>query len=157
MAAEKIKKDKSKQLTKITPKQRQIINLHNQHPNASGREIARLAKADPSYTIDILQRYGLIEQSISDYKTHRADILAGLQHRIISSITDEDIQKAPMGSRVLAAAQLYDKERLERGQGSGDKPMLIIVQRVSGATPPPQAQDAQFDVDITPNPDHSTT
>jgi len=157
MAAEKIKKDKSKQLTKITPKQRQIINLHNQHPNASGREIARLAKADPSYTIDILQRYGLIEQSISDYKTHRADILAGLQHRIISSITDEDIQKAPMGSRVLAAAQLYDKERLERGQGSGDKPMLIIVQRVSGATPPLQAQDAQFDVDITPNPDHSTT
>ena len=157
MTAEKIKKDKSKQLTKITPKQRQIINLHNQHPNASGREIARLAKADPSYTIDILQRYGLIEQSISDYKTHRADILAGLQHRIISSITDEDIQKAPMGSRVLAAAQLYDKERLERGQGSGDKPMLIIVQRISGASAPPQTQDAQFDVDITPNPDHSTT
>ena len=157
MAAEKIKKDKSKQLTKITPKQRQIINLHNQHPNASGREIARLAKADPSYTIDILQRYGLIEQSISDYKTHRADILAGLQHRIISSITDEDIQKAPMGSRVLAAAQLYDKERLERGQGSGDKPMLVIIQRVSGATPPLEAQDAQFNVDITPNQDRSTT
>ena len=157
MAAEKIKKDKSKQLTEITPKQRQIINLHNQHPNASGREIARLAKADPSYTIDILQRYGLIEQSISDYKTHRADILAGLQHRIISSITDEDIQKAPMGSRVLAAAQLYDKERLERGQGSGDKPMLVIIQRVSGATPPLEAQDAQFNVDITPNQDRSTT
>ncbi|MFA5323343.1 MAG: hypothetical protein WC373_11790 [Smithella sp.] len=47
MAAETVKKI---QITKPTSKQRQIINLHNQHPSASGREIARIANTDPSYT-----------------------------------------------------------------------------------------------------------
>ena len=157
MAAEKIKKDKSKQLTKVTPKTKQILKEFTEHPQASMRQLAKYAGASVSTVHEVLQRYGITKNYVEDYKENRADIFAGLQSRLISSISEQDIQKAPMGSRVLAAAQLYDKERLERGQGSGDKPMLIIVQRVSGATPPPQAQDAQFDVDITPNPDHSTT
>ena len=48
------------------------------------------------------------------FKRYRADIFSELQRRLLGSIADDDIKKAPMGSRVLAAAQIYDKERLER-------------------------------------------
>ena len=144
MTAESVKRNK---LTKVTPKQKHIINLHNQYPNASGREIARLANADPSYTLDILQRYGLIEQVTSDYKVHRADILAGLQHRLISSITHEDIKKAPLGSRILAAAQLYDKERIERGLSNGDQPIMVIIR-----DKPQPIQVEGSVIDVTPAP-----
>ena len=157
MAAEKIK---PQQIHRVKPKTQTKTQKIHELIEAGCHKVTTIAKAaDCNHALvsRVLSRYNIEQDQVDGYKRNRADILAGLQHRIISSITDEDIQKAPMGSRVLAAAQLYDKERLERGQGSGDKPMLIIVQRVSGASAPPQTQDAQFDVDITPNPDHSTT
>lgn len=49
---------------------------------------------------------------------HRADILANLQMKILSHVDDDRLKKAPAGSLVLAACQLYDKERLERGQST---------------------------------------
>jgi transcriptional regulator with XRE-family HTH domain len=52
------------------------------------------------------------------FKQHKADILARLQERILVSIDDAEIQKAPFGTKVLAVAQLIDKERLERGQAT---------------------------------------
>ena len=135
----------------VTPKQKQIISLHKQHPNASGREIARRAGTDPSYTIGVLQRYGFIDKNIQDYKAHRADILAGLQQRIISSITTKDIEKAPVGSRILAIAQLYDKERLERGLSNAEQPIMIIVKNsVQVEGPAASAPEDGKLVDITP-------
>jgi hypothetical protein len=41
------------------------------------------------------------------------DILAGIQDRVLLSITDEDIKRASLLQRTTAVAQLYDKERLE--------------------------------------------
>lgn len=49
---------------------------------------------------------------------HRGDILANLQMKLLSHVDDERLKKAPAGSLVLAACQLYDKERLERGQST---------------------------------------
>ena len=117
MATEKIK-PAHKHTKSPTPKQEKILTLKTQHPEASSNAIAKMAGSDTSYTIEVLQRYGLIQQNVNDYKNHRADILSGLQHRLISSITQDEIQKSPIGTRVLAACQLYDKERLERGMSS---------------------------------------
>lgn len=74
-----------------------------------------------------MQRYGITHNLIHDYKSNRADIFAGLQHRLLQSITDEDIKKAPIGSRVLAAAQIYDKERLERGESTQNLHQIVDV------------------------------
>lgn len=120
MTAEKIKPHHLTRKKPPTQKQADIIHLKKQNPRATATAIAKLAGADISYTIQVMQRYGLIAQNVNDYKQHRADILAGLQSRLIESITQADIQKAPVGSRVLAAAQLYDKERLERGQSTAN-------------------------------------
>lgn len=54
-------------------------------------------------------------QDTEIFKEKRADILSNMQLRLLQSIDHADIKKAPMGSRVLAACQLYDKERTERG------------------------------------------
>jgi hypothetical protein len=105
----------------LTPKQRKILDVREQNPTLSMRQVAKLADVTHAYVIDVYQRYGITEpRYIEDYKQNRADILAGVQSRLLSAITPEDIAKAPMGSKVLAVAQLYDKERLERGQSSAN-------------------------------------
>jgi hypothetical protein len=96
-----------------------------EHPELSTREIGKLAESDHSTVVRTLQRYHIERAEVEDYKHHRADILAGLQHRLLASCTDADIQKSPMGSRILAAAQLYDKERLERGQSTDNVNVLV--------------------------------
>ena len=124
MAAEKIKKTR---LTKTTPKQKQILAAFTEQPQATMRQLAKYTQSSVSTVHEVLQRYGITRNYIEEFKTNRADIFAGLQSRLISSISEQDIQKAPLGSRILAAAQLYDKERLERGQSTDKQPVLVLV------------------------------
>jgi hypothetical protein len=131
MTAESVKTKVNGQAIR-TAKQEQIITLHTQQPTASMREIARQSDSDTSYVIEVLQRYGLIQQNIKDYKSNRADVFAGLQHRLIKSITDEDIKKAPLGSRVLAVAQLYDKERLENDLSTSNSAVIADIALLKG-------------------------
>jgi len=82
----------------------QIAKIQGSTPAAVHRDISHL----------------LPTESTEVFKSKRADILARLQERILTTIDDKDIQKAPLGSRVLAVAQMYDKERLERGQSTSN-------------------------------------
>jgi hypothetical protein len=101
--------------TPRTPKTLQIIKIAQEHPDLTTRQIGTLAECSHVNVVETLKRYGISKPHLDNYKEHKADIIAGLQHRIASSITDKDIQKSPMGSRVLAMAQLIDKEQLLRG------------------------------------------
>jgi hypothetical protein len=92
----------------------EVIKTTLTNPALSHQDIATLHDIERSTVSKILARYSIDHTQVKDFRDNRGDILAGLQHRIVTSITDADIQKAPMGSRVLAVAQLYDKERLER-------------------------------------------
>jgi hypothetical protein len=56
----------------------------------------------------------------SHFVKNRDKYFQNVQRRLLCSINDEDIKKAPLGSRVLAVAQLYDKERLETDQSSAN-------------------------------------
>lgn len=91
------------------------------------RQALKLKTNGASYT-EIAKMQGVSKQAVhkalknilpteytTTYKDQRADILAHLQLKMLNSIDDAAIEKAPMGSRVLAACQLYDKERTERG------------------------------------------
>jgi len=106
--------------SKYAPKGKadQIRRLKDEHPDLSHNQIAKLTDTDPSNVTRVLQRYGAEYKEVERYKRHRADILAGVQARLLKSITQADIEKAPVGSRILAVAQLYDKERLERGKAT---------------------------------------
>ena len=95
-----------------------IIKTAQEHPDLSTRDIGAIANCSHVNVVTTLKRYNINHEHVKSFKEQRADIFAGLQHRLLSSVTDADIQKTPVGSRILASAQLYDKERLERGQSS---------------------------------------
>lgn len=82
---------------------------------------------------DIAQFFGCKHQSVHDrikgllpangddikaYKAKRADIFAGKQVQILSTLTDKEIKKISPGSRVTALGILYDKEALERSKNT---------------------------------------
>jgi hypothetical protein len=103
----------TKSTRKLTDRQKVILKTKQEHPGLTVREIGAIADCTHANVIHTLKRYGINQEHLREFKSNRADILAGLQHRLLNSLTDEDIKKAPMGSRVLAAAQLFDKERLQ--------------------------------------------
>jgi hypothetical protein len=106
-------------------KKQKIKTLAENNPTLTHQQIATLEDSKRSTVTKILLDYGIEKHKLDDYKGNRADILAGLQTRIIDSITNEDIKKAPVGSRILAVAQLIDKERLERGQSTENVSLLV--------------------------------
>jgi hypothetical protein len=100
--------------TNPTKRQKRILDTYKEHPDLTVREIGAIADVTHGYVVQTLKRYGIEKLRVDAFKQYRGDIFAGMQDRLLSSVTNEDIKKAPLGSRVLAAAQLYDKERLER-------------------------------------------
>jgi hypothetical protein len=62
---------------------------------------------------------------------------------LIASVTDEDIQKAPVGSRILAVCQLADKEAAARGDiPDTSRPLVVVV----------RGDNARVQVNSTPQP-----
>ncbi len=59
------------------------------------------------------------------FRLNRSDILSGLQKELLS-LTIEDIKKMTAGSRITAAAILYDKERLESNLSTSNIGMSIF-------------------------------
>ncbi len=109
-------------ITKITAnrgsKAPQIVAIAQQHPDLTTTEIGKMVGCNHSNVVNTLKRYGIQKASTDDYIANRAQVFAGLQERILKSITDEDIKKTPAIQKVTAASILYDKERLERGQST---------------------------------------
>lgn len=66
-------------------------------------------------------------EETSSFKELRADILAGLQLKILLSFEDAEIKKASFQSKMTAFGILFDKEKIERGQSLGDNAPRIVI------------------------------
>lgn len=102
-----------------------IIDTFLKAPDLSQVEIAKLNDCDNTTVCKVLKEYGLQQTKVEEFKSNRADILAGIQAKLLNSINDEDIKKAPLGTRVLASCQLFDKERLERDLSTSNTASVI--------------------------------
>lgn len=102
-----------------------IIDIATKHPDLSCAEIGKMVDCSHVNVVKTLQRYGINKEATEKYKSGRADIFAGLQERILNSITDEAIKKTPAIQLVTAASILYDKERLERGESTNNISVLV--------------------------------
>ena len=89
----------------------------------SHAQIGKVVKCSPQNITQRLQAEGL--ETLAEYKENKDAVFEHLQQKIIKSIADEDIKKAPFGSRVTAAAILEDKIRLVRGQSTENKSVLV--------------------------------
>jgi len=87
-----------------------------------------------------LQDAGLADYSIQHYVSNRADILAWLQHRLLFSLTDEDLKKMAPDRRIWSMAVLFDKERLERGQSTENLNISSIAMHIQGELAEHQAR-----------------
>lgn len=116
---------------KLTQKTKDKIAELAQNTELSQSEIAKLTDVERSTVSKVLLNYGIVQKTVEEYKKNRADILSGLQERIIKSITDDEIKKMPVGQRVMAYGIIYDKERLERNQATSITDEVdSIVQRI---------------------------
>jgi predicted transcriptional regulator len=98
-----------------------VRTLHDRYPKMTQAAIARRVGCTESSVSQVLKSY-LHNTSIDqlrDYQDNRADIFDALGHRFLSSVTEEKLAKSKPMEAVTAAAILYDKARLERGQATG--------------------------------------
>lgn len=88
--------------------------------NATPTEIAATLDIPLPTVHKSLERHGIGAKRLETFKKNRADILAAMQQKILKHVDEEKLKKTPAGSLVLAACQLYDKERLERNQSTAN-------------------------------------
>lgn len=86
-----------------------IIDLKSK--NLSNSQIAKLLNCNPSNITHRIKDIDITKQ----YINNRSLVFAYHQHKIISSITPDDIKKANLRDKIISAGVLYDKERLESG------------------------------------------
>jgi hypothetical protein len=66
---------------------------------------------------------------VRNFVDHRVEVLQSVQRDLLTSIDSDEIKKTPIGSRVLAFAQLYDKERLEQGLSTSNQSVNVGLHR----------------------------
>ncbi len=111
---------RTEKMPQITHTQATILKTKAEHPDLSVREIAAVSDCDHAHVVRTLKRFGIKQVDTDQFKHCRADIYAGLQVRILSSITEAEIKKTSMAAKVLAAMQLNTNERLERGMSTAN-------------------------------------
>lgn len=89
--------------------------------------IARICKCSPSNIRKRLQGKLQDIRMVDQYKENRADILAYQQRRVLTSITDKDLEEADLKDKSISYGILYDKERLETGKGIGGGNLIVMV------------------------------
>jgi|GEM_PF-1828708 len=83
-------------------------------------QIAKVVGCSKANVIERLKPFLDDIDRLPAYLRHRSNIYALYSRRILQSLTDTDLQKANLRDKVLSAAILYDKERLERGQSTSN-------------------------------------
>lgn len=83
-------------------------------------EIAERTGCTHSNISQILKRYKIKQNELDTFKTHRAEVFAGIQDKVLSSITPQAIKNASIRDKAILFGTIYDKERLERGQSTSN-------------------------------------
>lgn len=112
--------------------------------NLSHSQIATILGCSRSAITQRLAAHNYRSGEVQEYRKNRADVFAGLQLRVIASLSDADLQKAPFHSKVIALGILVDKERLERGQSTANVAVVVsapILERLQAAYQPDQAAE----------------
>jgi predicted DNA-binding protein YlxM (UPF0122 family) len=101
-----------------------ILTLATTTP-ATQAEIAQAVNVSTAAVCQTLKRYGIDYNQLENFRKRRADIFAGLQDKILNTVSVKDIKDASVLQRVTAAGILYDKERLETGKTTANIGTLI--------------------------------
>jgi len=138
------KRTKRKVVKQKYEKAKQIIACKQNNPELTQKYIAQITDSSESHVCEVLKLYGLNKQSIDDFNIHKVDIFNGIQARLLSKISEEDIQKASMLQKVTASGILQDK--IGDLSGTAKVQPMVIINRISVAG---QVEDRP--IDVTPD------
>lgn len=98
-----------------------IRKLKVKYPELTDSDIARQVGCRPSNVSAVLKTFlgDTSEDSLRSFQENKADIYDALQHRLLSSLTQDKIDKTKPMEAITGAAILEDKARLIRGQATG--------------------------------------
>jgi hypothetical protein len=128
-----------------TAKQELILDAKRQHPELSTRELAKVCQTDHTYVSKVLKTYKISNKTLKDYKDSKADIWQGISARLLSKLSDAQIQKAT-ALQLVTAAGICESKYTEMSGGKPDViPMVVInsltVNPVEGSSQPAQIID----------------
>ena len=123
---------------KITPLMQAIVQAKSENPNLTNRDIGQLTNSDHSHVSRVLNRFGLKEEDTQNYKKGRANVFAGLQGKILQTITLDDIKKSSVLQRVTSAGILYDKERLELDKSTANVSIHADIRALKAGNSAPE-------------------
>jgi hypothetical protein len=95
-------------------------------------EIARLTGCSRQNILRRRKQYSI--QSLNNLRTHKDKVFEFIQGRLINSVTDDDIKKTPLGSRLLGLGLLQDKINVLRGQATDIYEIHSITATLQEAT-----------------------
>lgn len=130
MQSSPVQEIKSNGRKKYAPKgldHSKILATAQENPNLTQKEIATLHNCDRSLVSRLLAENNITKEEVEQFKKDEAFLLNNLRYRIYKNITDEELKKAPVGSKVLAYCQIYDKYRLETGQSTENSNVLVAA------------------------------
>ena len=129
-----------------------IIELYQK--GLSTRQIAKLLNCTHPNIVQRLKEYKREVLGIETFKKNRGDIFALFQSKIINKVTEDDYKKASLLQKTTAISQLYDKERLERGQSTSNLAVQSVATDLQSLLDRLQVEeDARKTIDITPDND----
>lgn len=143
-----------------TALQAAIIATKHEHPDLSTRDIAKLNDTVHSHVVRTLSEYGIETERVERYKSARADILAGMQERVLRTKygTDDDIKSMPDSAAILLFNSCFNNERLERGQATENVLNVNVVKTLDDRSRSLQEamQALSAPLDIVPSPDNGS-
>jgi hypothetical protein len=106
-----------------------IRRMKLDHPDLSDSQIAKAVGCDPANVTRVLKRFlgkRISEAEHTAFKDNLPDILERSQHRILMSVSDQDIAKASLLQRATAFGILEDKKRNIRGQSTSVNVTVLL-------------------------------
>jgi len=118
------------QVVKRKNRSADIVNLKLRNKELTERQIGKLTGTTQQNVHRTLQRYNIDTKQLTGFKKARADIMAGLQDNILSTIDPDIINKSSLKDRIISASILYDKERLETGKSTSNIALSKVVELI---------------------------
>ena len=96
----------------------EIRYLYEKYPEISQAAIARRVGCSESNVSQVLKYYlqDIATEELDEFRGDKANICEVIQHRLLSSITQDKLDKTPAVSLITGFAIMEDKIRLMRGQ-----------------------------------------
>lgn len=105
----------------------QIIKCNNTLQNPTQQNIADEVGVARQTVADVLTKYSINKGELESYRDNQADIILGLQGRIVENITTEKLQKTSAKDLAICLGIAVEKHHLVTGKSTVNVASIISI------------------------------